>query len=126
MRVYESVKHLPHCSRSPLFWLQYAIAALVSQDFDRAKSYFDSAYSFADDMYAYDSFQIDNHYARFLIERAVFLRDSGSAMAVFREARALLFAQFVNERRHYLLSDHPKPANEYHLKTGQRERRLGH
>jgi hypothetical protein len=24
------------------------------------------------------------------------------------------------------LSDHPKPANEYHLKTGQRERRLGH
>lgn len=28
MRVYESIKHLPHCSRSPLFWLQYAIAAL--------------------------------------------------------------------------------------------------
>src|SRR5438552_1861718 len=26
----------------------------------------------------------------------------------------------------YGLSDHPKPANEYHLKTGQRERRLGH
>jgi Tfp pilus assembly protein PilF len=24
------------------------------------------------------------------------------------------------------LSDHPKPANEYHLKTGQRERRPGH
>jgi hypothetical protein len=24
------------------------------------------------------------------------------------------------------LSDHPKPATEYHLKTGQRERRPGH
>jgi exoribonuclease R len=24
------------------------------------------------------------------------------------------------------LSDRPKPANEYHLKTGQREQRLGH
>jgi len=24
------------------------------------------------------------------------------------------------------LSDHPKPANEYHLKTGQREQRPGH
>ena len=23
-------------------------------------------------------------------------------------------------------SDHPKPANEYHLKTGQQERRSGH
>jgi transposase-like protein len=27
---------------------------------------------------------------------------------------------------HVNLSDHPKPANEYHLKTGQREQRLGH
>ena len=101
MRVYEAIKHLPHCSRSPLFWLQYAIAALVAQDFDRAKSYFDNAYSFADDMYDYDSYQIDNHYARFLLERVVFLRDAGAAMPVFREARALLFQQLVNERLHY-------------------------
>jgi len=28
--------------------------------------------------------------------------------------------------KQFLLSDHPKPANEYHLKTGQREQRLGH
>jgi hypothetical protein len=101
MRVYESVKHLPHCSRSPLFWLQYAIAALVSQDFDRAKSYFDNAYSFADEMYAYDSYQIDNHYARFLLERVIYRRDSSGAMSAFREARALLFGQFGNERLHY-------------------------
>ncbi len=101
MRVYESVKHLPHCSRSPLFWLQYAIAALVSQDFDRAKSYFNNAYSFADDMYAYDSYQIDNHYARFLLERVIFKRDHSAAMSAFREARALLFGQLGNERLHY-------------------------
>lgn len=101
MKVYESVKSLQHCSRSPLFWLQYAIAALVSQDFDRAKSYFDNAYSFAEDMYAYDSYQIDNHYARFLIERAIFYRDTASAMGTFRESRRLLFAQLSNERLHY-------------------------
>ncbi len=65
------------------------------------KSYFDNAYSFAEDMYAYDSYQIDNHYARFLLERIVFLRDAASAMGVFREARGLIFAQFVNERLHY-------------------------
>jgi len=29
-------------------------------------------------------------------------------------------------KMHPILSDHPKPANEYHLKTGQREQRLGH
>ena len=28
--------------------------------------------------------------------------------------------------RRLILSDHPKPANGYHLKTGQREWRLGH
>jgi hypothetical protein len=101
MRVYEAVKHLPSCSRSPLFWLQYGIAALVSRDFDRAKSYFDNAYAFAGEMYAYDSFQIDNRYARFLIERVVVRQDAGSAMAALREARGLLFPQLVNERRHY-------------------------
>ena len=101
MRVYESVKHLSHCSRSPLFWLQYGIAALVSQDFDRAKSYFDNAYSFAEDMYAYDSYQIDNHYARFLLERAIHIGDARSAMTAFRESRRLLFSQIGNERLHY-------------------------
>jgi hypothetical protein len=101
MRVYESVKNLPACKRSPLFWLQYGIAALVSQDFDRAKSYFDNAYAFAGEMYEYDSFQIDNHYARFLIERAVARHDSKSAMSAFREARGLLFPQLAQERRHY-------------------------
>jgi hypothetical protein len=101
MRVYEAVKYLPHCSRSPLFWLQYAIAALVSHDFDRAKAYFDNAYSFAGDMYAYDSFQIDNHYARFLLERVVYRRDAASAMETFRESRVLIYSQLQNERRHY-------------------------
>ena len=101
MRVYEAIKHLPNCSRSPLFWLQYAIAALVAQNYDRAKTYFDNAYAFAGDRYAYDSFQIDNHYARFLLERVVFLRDAGTAMATFREARLLLFPQLGKERLHY-------------------------
>jgi hypothetical protein len=101
MRVYEAVKYLPHCSRSPLFWLQYAIAALVSQDFGRAKAYFENAYSFAGDMYAYDSYQIDNHYARFLLDRVVFQRDAAAAMETFREARILIYSRLQNERRHY-------------------------
>jgi len=41
-----------------------------------------------------------------------------------------LFLEWLKDKpaEDYLfpLSDHPKPANEYHLKTGQRERRLGH
>jgi hypothetical protein len=101
MRVYEAVKQLYNCQRSPLFWLQYAIAALVARDFDRAKAYFENAYSFAEEKFDYDSFQIDNHYARFLLERVIHVHDVSSAMAAFRESRALLFPQLVNERRHY-------------------------
>jgi hypothetical protein len=101
MRVYEAVKHLPRCKKSPLFWLQYAIAALVAQSFDRAKSYFKNAYSFADQLDSYDSYQIDNHYARFLLERVIFLKDSAAAMSAFREARVLIFSQLTNERLHY-------------------------
>jgi hypothetical protein len=101
MRVYESVKNLPRCKSSPLFWLQYAIASLISQNFDRAKSYFEAAYSFAHDMGTYDSFQIDNHYARFLLERAIVQHDEKSSISVFRESRKLLFSQMTNERLHY-------------------------
>jgi len=71
MRVYEEIKGLPHCSRYPLFWLQYAIAALVAKDFQRSKAYFDTAYSLADRLDHYDAFQIDNNYARLLLERAI-------------------------------------------------------
>jgi len=102
MQVYEAIKSLRHCSRYPLFWLQYAIAALVAKDFERSKSYFDTAYSHAANLDQYDAFQIDNHYARFLLERAIDQDyNSGDRMAPFREARALLRPQFSQEWRHY-------------------------
>lgn len=73
----------------------------MAQNFDRAKTYFDNAYSFAGALYAYDSHQIDNHYARFLVERAIHQSDPALAMSAFREARVLIYAQLRDERRHY-------------------------
>lgn len=101
MRIYEAVKHLNNCKQSPLFWLQYAIASLVAQNFERAKAYFDNAYAFANQMYAYETHQIDNHYARFLVERAMHLKNPGDAMSAFREARVLIYSQLTSDRRHY-------------------------
>ena len=102
MRVYEEIKGLGHCSRYPLFWLQYAIAALVAKDYERSGFYFSTAYSHADNLDRYDSFQIDNHYARFLLERAIDTDcNSADRMAPFREARGLLRPQFAEEWRHY-------------------------
>lgn len=102
MRVYEEIKGLGHCSSYPLFWLQYAIAALVAKDYERSEFYFSAAYSHAKNLDRYDSFQIDNHYARFLLERAIDTDcDAADRMAPFRKARGLLRPQFAEEWRHY-------------------------
>ena len=102
MQVYEEIKGLGHCSRYPLFWLQYAIAALMAKDFERSGFYFSTAYSHASNLDWYDSFQIDNHYARFLLERAIDTDfNAADRMAPFREARGLLRPQFAEEWRHY-------------------------
>ncbi len=101
LRYYESCKGLPHCKTNPLFWLQYAIACTTLEEFIRAEKYFDAAYSFADKRQTYDSYQIDNHYARFLIMRAIHSHELATAMNAFREARKIIFSQIQNERLHY-------------------------
>jgi hypothetical protein len=101
-RYYERVKNLTYCRTNPQFWLQYAIAALVFEDFERADRYFDSAYSFAKLQYGYDTRKIDNHYARLLLEKAC--RSSSNkevALRLFRGARKIIFEQIQAERLHY-------------------------
>lgn len=101
LRYYEAIKGLKNAATAPLFWLQYAIACLVFGDYERADKYFQTAYSFANQRESYDSYQIDNHYARFLLVRAVNDGDPSKCMATFREARKIIFAQIGNERLHY-------------------------
>jgi len=102
---YESIKGLNHAKNHPLFWLQYAIAALVdaekTDEFERAEKYFKTAYSLAGELDFWDSFQIDNHYARFLLTRAISLGDVSTCMGAFREARQLIHNQIERERLRY-------------------------
>jgi hypothetical protein len=100
LRYYEAVKELPHCKRYPLFWLQYAMACLFIDDFARAGKYFASAYSFAT-VTRFRTYQIDNHYARYLLRKSMNDDDLGTAMDSFREARQLLFEQMRHERLRY-------------------------
>ena len=64
LRYYENIKSLPSCDRNPHFWLQYAIVKLSEHDYEQAKIYFNAAYSFAKRIDNFDTYQIDNHYAR--------------------------------------------------------------
>jgi hypothetical protein len=102
---YESIKGLDHAKRNPLFWLQYAIASLVdaekTEEFERAEKYFKTAYSLAEGRDFWDSFQIDNHYARFLLTRAISLGDVATCMRAFREARKLIHNEIERERLRY-------------------------
>jgi hypothetical protein len=101
IRYYESIKDLSHTRTNPLFWLQYAIACTVLEDFERAETYFATAYSLAEARDNFDAYQIDNHYGRFLLMRAIRGKDGGKYMKSFRDARKLIFEQIQTERRHY-------------------------
>jgi hypothetical protein len=101
IKFYESIKNLNSCKRNPHFWLQYAIGCVVTRDLNRADKYFSTAYTLAKDK-GWDTYQIDNHFARFLLIQAVDeLSDTREAMANFRKARAIVSRQMQTERLHY-------------------------
>jgi hypothetical protein len=100
VQYYETVKSLQGCRTNPLFWLQYAIASLVSEDLPRAKTYFDTAYALAIKR-GWNTFQIDNHFARYLMVQAVREDDVQMAWEKYREAAAIIDRQILSDRRHY-------------------------
>ena len=71
------------------------------EDFERAQKYFESAYSFADAKWDYNTHQIDNHYARFLLMRACRSGNPAECMPSFRKARKIIFEQIQSERLYY-------------------------
>lgn len=98
---YESIKNVGMARANPYFWLQYAIAATVYEDFERASSYFDTAYAYADRLEWFNPFQIDNHKARFLLRKAIRHDDVSNAMTAFRQARAIVNRQVTEKRRYH-------------------------
>ena len=97
---YESIKNLRFCNKSPGFWLQYAIACLAINDLPRAKTYFKDAYGWAAN-FGTDTYQIDNHFARFLLTEAIQNLDKPKAMDNFRQARSIVDRQIKRERMYY-------------------------
>ena len=62
---YNSIQN--HSKNNPFFWLQFGITALNLNMHADAKIYFENAYSYASVLENFDSFQLDTHYARFLL-----------------------------------------------------------
>jgi hypothetical protein len=86
----------------PLFWLQYAIARMFTRDLEHADQYFQTAYSLAGARSGYNAFQIDNHYARYLVEAAIETYDPKFAANAFLKAREIIERQMAERsNRHY-------------------------
>ncbi|WP_426000814.1 SIR2 family protein [Caulobacter sp. DWR1-3-2b1] len=68
VRYYENIRATGVGVQNPQFWLQYAIARLSFKDYVGAEAHFDAAFGLVDRRRSYDPFQIENHYARFLLE----------------------------------------------------------
>jgi tetratricopeptide (TPR) repeat protein len=96
---YEGVKNLSATKRNPQFWLQYAIACLAFGKLERAELYFDAAYSLTFD--GYDTYQIDNHYSRLLLEKALIAPSAGDAVLLVDKAKKIILQQMSTEIRYY-------------------------
>ena len=102
LRFFEEIRNMKHCQSNPHYWLQYAIARLAERDYGLADSYFQNAYAYASRLDWFDPYQIDNHYARHLIENEIYNGDKETAMPQFLKAHKVLSnPNDKNKTRHY-------------------------
>lgn len=99
LNYFESVKSISFNSGNYFFWMQYAIACVNTYCYDRAEKYFETAYSYAKKRGKnFSTFQIDNHYARFLLERQISSRNPLNAFSIFVKAHQLLIKSKVDSK----------------------------
>lgn len=91
IQYYEKVKELKFCQKNLFFWEQYAIVCVNINQFDRAERYFKTAYSLAKQRgRTFSAYQIDNHYARYLLENQLYYRKQENSLDIFIKAHKLL------------------------------------
>lgn len=102
---FEAVKETKFNRSNYFFWMQYAIACVNTHEYLRAEKYFETAYSFARSLGGrFSTFQIDNHYARFLLERQIYSRNPKDAYTIFLKAHQLLVKSGnnnIDDNRYY-------------------------
>ena len=98
---YDSIKNCRWCKRNPHFWLQYAIAMLDKKDYPEAELYFQNAYSYLRETDDFNKIQIDNHYARYLLENAINNQD-GNYWESFKSTHDILTdSKYLKDKKYY-------------------------
>lgn len=98
---YEETKNISFYSTNPHFWLQYAICMISLKKFEQAKVYFDNAYSILKKKSGYDTTKIDNHYARYLLDKNIFGDNHDAFMEDFKSAHRKLSHQISTKDAYF-------------------------
>lgn len=98
---YDGIKNSKWCKYNPHFWLQYAIAMLNRKEYPEACLYFQNAYSYSRDKKSFNTIQIDNHYARYLLENAIENEDD-NYWESFQKAHSILTDPlYLKDKKYY-------------------------
>lgn len=91
IRIFELSKNLTYHVNNPFFWLQYAIVKMEMKDYKVARIYLDNAEAFSYKKFDNDSWQIETHKARLLLEETIYDKNYKDAFSNFRDAYLLLY-----------------------------------
>lgn len=103
---YEAIKTTRFCNGNPHFWLQFAILELAHRDYPQAKIYLKNAYGCAkrynNANYTYDTYMIDDQYARFVLENELDSGGPDTCMQAFEEAHTILMhPSYIGNVHHF-------------------------
>lgn len=103
IRIFELSKSLTYHMNNPFFWLQYAIVRMELKEYKTAGIYLENAESYSHKKFDSDSWQIETHKARLLLEQTIYEKNQKDAFGNF-------------EKAYYLLHDNKTPDLHYPLR----------
>jgi hypothetical protein len=98
---YEKLRIACSLEDEPLYWLQYAIAKLFAGEMETTKRFLDMAYGAAKKSTNFSPFQIDNQYARYLLETTIETGSTSKAYEAFSEAHRIVLDQVLAATHHH-------------------------
>ena len=96
---YDQIRNLPPCVNNELFWLQFSLADIERKHFEVAERHLQQSYKIVSHMKGYDTYQIDNVQALFLLSREIEEQKRDRAFRSLVDASKIINRQ-MRERRH--------------------------
>jgi hypothetical protein len=94
---YDSCRVLKIAQQEPLFWVQRSICSMSAKRYDTAAQFVETAYALARRITYFDTYQIDNHFAKLILTRCL---EEGVSADCLRESQAQDLLDAVIARKH--------------------------